>query len=51
MPSEFIELNSDNRFSILERKHPFRTNLVKKLKLVCLSKNLIPRLIRICAIR
>ena len=37
-------------FSGLDRKHPFCANLVQKIKIVSLSWNLVPRLIRICKI-
>ena len=35
-------------FLILDWKHPFWVNLVHKIKIVCLSWNLVPRLIQIC---
>ena len=38
-------------FSVLERKHPFWVNLVQKIKIVSLSWNLVPRLIRTCRIQ
>ena len=44
-------------FSVLDRKYPFRTNLVNlgdltpKFKTVCSKWNLVPRLIRICRIQ
>ena len=34
-------------FSVLDRKNPFWANLVQKIKIVSLSWNLVPRLIRI----
>ena len=37
--------------SVLDRKHTFRENLVKKIKIVILSRNLVPRLIRIFRIQ
>ena len=33
-------------FSVLDQKYPFWANLVQKYKIVCLSWNLVPRLIR-----
>ena len=40
-------------FSVLEldREYPFWANLVKKIKIVSLTLNLTPRLIRICRIK
>ena len=38
-------------FSVLDRKHPFCANLVQKLNIVSLSRNLVPRLILICRIQ
>ena len=38
-------------FSILEWKHPFWANLVQKIKIVSLSWNLVPTLIRISRIQ
>ena len=38
-------------FSVLEWKHPFWANLVEKIKIVSLSWNLVPRLVRICRIQ
>ena len=38
-------------FSVLDRKYPFWRNLVQKIKIVSLSWNLVPRLIRICIIQ
>ena len=35
-------------FSVLDRKYPFRTNLVQKIKIISLSWKLVPKLIRIC---
>ena len=35
-------------FFVLDRKHPFWANLVQKIKIVSLSRNLVPRIIRIC---
>ena len=37
-------------FSVLDRKYPFWPNLVQNIKIVSLSLNLVPRLIRICRI-
>ena len=37
--------------SVFDRKHPFWANLVQKVKIVSLSWNLVPRLIRICRIQ
>ena len=37
-------------FSVLKWKHPFWANLVKKIKFVFVSWNLVPRLIQICRI-
>ena len=34
-------------FSVLDRKHPSWANLVQKIKIVSLMRNLVPRLIRI----
>ena len=36
-------------FSIFDRKFPFWVNLVQKIKIVSLSRSLVPRLIRICS--
>lgn len=36
------------KFSCLDRKYPFWSNLVQKFTIVCLRWNLIPRLIEIC---
>ena len=38
-------------FSALERKHLFWANLVQKIKIVSLIKNLVPRIILICRIQ
>ena len=38
-------------FSVLYQKNPFWANLVKKIKIVCLSGNLVPRLIWLCRIQ
>ena len=38
-------------FTVLDRKHTFLVNLVQKIKIVSLSWNLVPRLIRICRIQ
>ena len=38
-------------FSALDRKYPFWANLVQKIKIVSLSLNLVPKLIRICRIQ
>ena len=38
-------------FSVLDGKHPFRGNLVQKIKIFSLSWNLVPRLIQICRIK
>ena len=35
----------------LERKYPFWVNLLQKIKIVSLFRNLLPRLIRICRIQ
>ena len=35
-------------FFVLDRKHPVWVKLVQKIKIVSLSQNLVPRLIRIC---
>ena len=37
--------------SVLDRKHPFWANMVQKIKIVSLSWNLVPRLIRIWRIQ
>ena len=38
-------------FYVLDRKHPFWVNLVQKIKIDSLIKNLAPTLIRICRIQ
>ena len=38
-------------FSVFDRKYPFWANLVQKVKIISLSWNLVPRLIRICKIQ
>ena len=38
-------------FLVLVRKHPFWANLARKIKIVSLSWNLVPRPIRICRIQ
>ena len=38
-------------FSALDWKHPFRANLVQQIKIIFLSWNLVPWLIRICRIQ
>ena len=38
-------------FSVFARKYPFSANFVWKIKIVILSWNLVPRLIRICRIQ
>ena len=38
-------------FSVFDRKYPFWANLVQKVKIISLSWNLVPRLIRICRIQ
>ena len=38
-------------FSFFNRKYPFWTNLIQKIKTVSLSQNLILKLIRICRIQ
>ena len=38
-------------FSVLDQKHPFWATLVQKIKIVTLSRNLVPRLIGICRIQ
>ena len=53
----FIFLSNDHGrthkcgFSVFDRKFPFWVNLVQKIKFVCLSWNLVPRLIRISRIQ
>ena len=37
--------------TVVNQKYPFWTNLFQKLKIVCLSRNLVPRLIQICRIQ
>ena len=34
-------------FSVFDREYPFYTNLVRKVKIISLSWNLVPTLIRI----
>ena len=38
-------------FSVIDKKHPFWTNLAQKIKIVSPSYNLVPKPIRICRIR
>ena len=38
-------------FSVLDREHTFRANLVQKIKIVSLSWNLVPRLIWTCTVQ
>ena len=38
-------------FSVFDRKYPFRANFFKKMKIISLSWNLLPRLIRKCRIQ
>ena len=38
-------------FSILDGEHPFWANLFQKIKIISLSVNLVPGLIRICRIQ
>ena len=38
-------------FSVLDQKHTFWVNLFQKIKIVSLSWNLVPRLIRVCRIQ
>ena len=38
-------------FSVLDQKYPFWANLIKKIKIISLSWNLVPRLIRTCTIQ
>ena len=38
-------------FSTLDQKHTFGANLIQKIKMISLSSNLLPRLIRICRVQ
>ena len=46
-----LKLNSMFTFSIFNQKYPFWGNLVQKLKIVSLGKNLVFKLIHICRIQ
>ena len=48
---EYTEFNGDVHFFLFARKYPFWANFVQKIKILSLSSNLVPKLIRICRIQ
>ena len=48
---EYTEFNGGVHFFCLDWKQPFWANVVQKIKIVSLSRNLVPKLIRICRIQ